>query len=211
MEISLLANSLQVRALRLAVSRLEPRDFRNYVRLRKLLPDHREVARSQFKSIFASYYGMNRYVTDAFKERFFTILFGFNRRGADPYTRILLDLSAFERPAGGSALYASFVTKLVAIHDESSPIFDRRVSEFFGLAVPDARCTELPGTEFRIAGFVQNLRILKETYEEWALDPKLTRVLENLKEKHPDLGKCHSTRLFDLLVWIASARVLNSS
>ena len=147
--------------LRQAVKRLQPTAFAKYFTLQSLLRSTRTSDRKEFQKQFTIHYRLNTGgLTEAFKERYFELLFSCKPCGqTDPYTSLLLELYRFPRRKGDLALQASFVSKLVAIHDESRPIFDIHVSNFFGMSVP-----KVGNVEFRIAGFVANLeRISKRS------------------------------------------------
>jgi hypothetical protein len=95
------------------------------------------------------------------------------------------------------------VSKLVAIHDESRPLYDTYVSRFFGMAPP-----AVGSIEFRIAGFVENILRIQTEYESWATESHFIQIVEPLIRKCPKLGTCHSIRLCDFLVWTVGANDL---
>lgn len=88
------------------------------------------------------------------------------------------------------------MSKLVAIHDESSPIYEVNISGFFGFAKPS-----VGSIEFQVAGFVEHVRRIKEQYAAWAADPQFTQITSQLTGEHPILKACHPVRLCDFLVW----------
>lgn len=181
-----------------AADTIQPKDFDEYFELKRLLMTENADARSQFEYRFAKYFGLNNGgLTTAFKKRYFELLFAFNpHTNTDPYAPLLLELYRFPRRKGDYAPQASFVSKLVAIHDESRPLYDRHVSGFFGLSVPS-----VGPIEFRIAGFIQNLDYVKERYTSWADSSKFSAVTKLLFQKHPRLQPCHPVRICDFLVW----------
>jgi hypothetical protein len=193
----------QLRALKEGARLIRPSDYQDYLQLRQLLGA--PGARKQFSSLFARYYRMGAArLTEAFKTRFFRELFSFKVTGAeDPYSRILKSLHRIPRAQGDLALQFSFVSKLVAVHDESQPIWDRNVSQFFGLSYPTWGTTE-----FRISGFVSNLAYLRAIYLAWLEAAEIQGVLASLAKKHPSLGGCHGVRLLDFLVWTVVDRGL---
>lgn len=185
-----------------AATSIEPGAFARYFELKRLLASG---DRKAFQHEFTTYYRLNiGGLTPKFKRRYFELLFECSPSGhPDPYTPILIELHAFERLKGGPSIQASFVSKLVAIHDESRPIYDRHVSNFFGMGVPTI------GTpEFRIAGFVANLVRIQEQYEEWAGDPRFGAIQATVFKKQPRLKDCHPSRLCDLLVWTVGSKGL---
>lgn len=186
-----------------AAAAIEKSEFEGYFELKALLASGE---RDAFTKKFANYYRLNSGgLTELFKRVYFDHLFGCSPVGhVDPYTPILLDLYTYERRTGDRTVQASFVSKLIAIHDESRPIFDRHVSNFFGIGVP---ATGTP--EFRIAGFVANLKLIQAHYEEWAADDRFLELRSAVQAKQPKLQHCHSSRVCDLLVWTVGDRELS--
>jgi hypothetical protein len=170
-----------------------------YFALREMLARNEKGERRLFREQFAKYYGLNAAgVTDTFKTRYFELLFELKLDPdiPPPYERLLLELHPIERRQGGNILAASFVSKLVALHDESRPLFDQHVSRFFGLYVPS-----VGSLKFRIAGFVANLDIIRGHYLAWSKEAEFRSVLAALKNKIPSLESCHQVRICDFLVW----------
>lgn len=186
-----------------AVKKQDPEGLKEYFELKRLLAIGTSAARTEFRNRFAKWYRLNSAgLSDAFKDRYFDHLFAAKPVGQeDPYTAILLDLYKIRRRKGDRALQCSFVSKLVAIHDESRPIFDKYVREFFGIAVPS-----LGSVEFRVAGFVANLNRIREQYGEWSIDPEFETVFEPLYRKNPGLRECHPHRALDNLIWTIGYR-----
>lgn len=136
-------------------------------------------------------------MTDRWKERYFHHLFSINVRNlADPYTDVLNDLDGYPRRKGDKVLAFSFVSKLVSIHDESRPIFDKHVGAFFGITPPSTG-----SNAFRIEGFIRNLMLIQDIYSDWSQAQDFVDILVDLKKNHPSLTSCHNERLFDFLVW----------
>lgn len=179
--------------------------FESYFRLKDLLRRTDSSSRARFRKEFTTYYRLNAAgLSDEFKTRFFELLFAFDSRGAiDPYTSLLLELHTIPRRVGDHALQASFVTKLVAIHDEARPIYDRHVSRFFGISVPS-----VGSVEFRVAGFVTNLRFIQTQYEAWSLDSRFPALQRQLVSKQPLIEQCKPARVFDFLVWTVGSQRL---
>lgn len=187
-----------------AESKIADGEFDGYFGLRARLPCRQASDRKRFRSRFIPYYRLNiGGLTDAFKSEYFDRLFKCRPVGdPDPHTPLLRRLYEFPRRQGDHVLQASFVTKLVSIHDETRPIFDRHVSGFFGVGVP-----RVGSTDFRIAGFVANLRHIQNQYESWARDPRFARLRKSLIAKQPRMADCHPTRVCDFLVWAAGAKL----
>jgi hypothetical protein len=161
---------------------------------------------NEFRSRFSKYCKLNNSgLTEEFKARYFEMLFAFvPGEQVDPYTPLLLELYTFPRRQGDQTLQASFVSKLIAIHDESRPIFDRQVSNFFGLFVP---C--VGKVEFRITHFIRHLSYLQGQHESWAGDRRFQSISQQLFLKQPALRNCHASRICDFLVWTVGAEELS--
>ena len=175
-------------------------DFCPYLELKVLLPDAAPLARARFRSLFTNYYGLNvGGLTDAFKDRFFAILFAGNVfvNGRPDFQTILTELSLIPRKKGDFAMPFSFVSKLVAIHHEASPIYDRHVLKFFEQKPPAASRPKLE----RIAWYVGFLSHTAADYAAWAQDGRVTPILDRLKARDQRLAQCDDIRLLDFLVW----------
>lgn len=175
-------------------------DFCPYLELKDLLPDASPLSRSRFRSLFTSYYGLNvGGLTNEFKSRFFEILFSDQVivNGQREFSTILTALSRIRRKKQDYAMPFSFVSKLVAIHSESSPIYDRHVVAFFRENVPVASVDK----KKRIQWFVGFLDRVGRSYEAWAEDDRIKPILNRLKARDSRLEKCDEVRLVDFLVW----------
>jgi hypothetical protein len=188
-----------------AANAVEPGAFEGYFELKRLLASNRPSDKQRFEGRFSSYYRLHiGGLTEAFKKRYFEHLHSCRPIGKkDPYTALLMDLYQIQRRQGGHSIQASFVSKLVSIHDESRPIYDRHVSNFFGVGVP-----ALGPPEFRMAGFVWNLALIQSQYEGWAVDKRFRGIRKTLIQRQPQLEGCHSSRLCDLLVWTVGSKGL---
>lgn len=171
-------------------------DICPYLELKVLLKD--ATKRPQFEILFIQYYKLGiGGLTEAFKKRFFEILYA----GTTDFVPILEELRAIPRRTGDHALHLSFASKLVAMHKEDSPIYDRHVVAFFGAKVPlpSARVDWFTGFLGRVAG----------DYEPWAAEPSVATILDRLKSRDPRLDSCHNVRLMDFLIWkVGSQRLL---
>jgi hypothetical protein len=182
-------------------------DFCPYLELKSLLLNAAPDARAQFRSLFTNYYGMNvGGLTEAFKDRFFAILFTRydTVKGQPDLPEILNELSLIPRKKGDCAVPFSFVSKLSAILCEKSPIYDRHVLNFFSQKAP------LPATSKaeRIAWYVGFLKQVAIDYTAWAQDVRIITILDRLKTRDPKLGQCDNIRLLDFLVWKVGNRKL---
>jgi hypothetical protein len=172
---------------------------RTYAELRKLLADNSRTSITDFRTKFSKYYGLNHAGLSAqWKDAYFEMLFSFRKRmPKDPHRVALQKLYPLPRLKKDNALQCSFVSKLVAIHDERQPLFDKYVQCYFGLGPPS-----LTGlTDFRISGFVQNLQEIRRRYETWSHYKPFAQIVDRLRKKVPDLAECHSVRICDFLVW----------
>jgi hypothetical protein len=175
-------------------------DFCPYLELKTLLPNVTPQARSQFRTLFTNYYGLNTGgLTQDFKDKYFAILHSGEifKNQKPQFDSILLDLHKIPRKKGDKAMPFSFVSKLVAIHDEKSPIYDRHVLNFFGEQAPPAT-TPMTG---RINWYVGFLNQVATDYAEWSQDARVTPILTNLKNRDQQLAQCDVIRLMDFLVW----------
>jgi len=175
-------------------------DVAAYQEVKRLFAARGEAGRIAFRRAFERYYGLHAGgVTQSWRDRYFELLFGLHiQEGVDPYTPILRSLYAIPRHKGDQALQFSFVSKMVAIHDESYPLYDRYVRGFFGIEPPS-----IGGTDFRIAGFVAHMQWLRQTYRAWAHDTTFRQVIVSLRERYPCLQTASVSRLADMLVWAA--------
>lgn len=180
--------------------------FAEYFELKRLLQSNNANDRREFETLFSTFFRLHSGgLTPEFKAKYFERLFEFvPGRDVDPYTQLLLELYGFPRRQGDRALQASFVSKLVAIHDESRPLFDRHVSNFFGLSVP---C--VGKIEFRISRFTAHLNDIQAHYQSWAADSRFGSVAQALFMKQPRLRGCHPSRICDFLVWTVGAEKLS--
>ena len=190
-------NEYQLARLEQAATCIDPNSVQTVLRLRVLVQSTKAADHAEFRNLFMSFYRLNTGgLTEAFKKRYFELLFACDPLQVDPYTSLLRELYLYPRRRGDYALHGSFVSKLVATRDESRPLYDRYVSEFFGLSAPGTG-----SIEFRIAGFVANLNRLRATYLAWIDDPRLKAVLNLAAEKTPRVRDLHPVRVCDFLVW----------
>jgi hypothetical protein len=191
----------QLPLMKAAADALDFKPVRTYARLRQLLSMEGAEARRTFETEFTRYYGLNAGgVTPQFREVYFDRLYSLRGEAINEscYASLLRELYEIRRHIGDRALHCSFVSKLVAIHDESRPLFDKYVSFFFGLTAPRSASVDL-----RIAGFVFNLETVRANYHAWTEDAQFLAVLEDLRVRIPELWGCHLVRACDFLVWQA--------
>lgn len=195
-------NEYQFARLKQAATLLDPEPVRTILRLRALLRSPEASDRVEFQKLFTKFYRLNiGGLTEAFKKRYFELLFAFDPMQDEPYTPLLREFYTYQRRQGDYALHGSFVSKLVATQDESRPVYDQHVRSFFGLGAPNSG-----SVEFRIAGFVANLNVLRATYLAWVEDPRFEDILKLAVEKTMAASELHPVRLCDLLVWTIGAQ-----
>ena len=182
-------------------------DLKRMLRAIKTKPGDK-VARGCFRDLFTRFYAMNAAgLTQEFRSRYFQLLF--KSRGIEngkPNLPLIFEELRKADPKDHRIQFA-FVSKLVNIHVESSPIWDTNVLRFFGKNLPFS----LYDRKVRIAWFVKFLSELATTYLTWAEDARVKAVLENFKSRDAQLGQCHVVRLMDFLVWKAGKLSVVSS
>lgn len=200
---------LQLELVAQAAAEIKESDVAPYFQLRDLLRRSDERDRAAFRKGFSRFYGLNSAgLTEQFKSRYFDLLFGLklDPAAAPPYDALLRELYPILRRKGDRILAASFVSKLIAMHDESRPLYDRHVCHFFGIDVPS-----LGSLDFRIAGFVANLDVIQRHYLAWAKLEKFQSCVLESQQRIPALGSCHVVRICDFLVWTVGRRSIGTA
>ncbi|MFO7698849.1 MAG: hypothetical protein R6X16_17080 [Anaerolineae bacterium] len=191
---------LQLGIICRAMPLVEARSVDRYLELRRLVNDASEESRARFESGFASFYALNAaFPTEAFRRRYFDLLWAL-ALPIEPgtYATLLTELYQIPGSPGNHALHASFVSKLVAMHDESKPILDHNTSRFFGVVVPAEG-----DLDYRIALFVDHLERISRTYLLWATNPQFCTATAALCDRIPGLATCHPVRVCEFVVWAA--------
>ena len=177
-------------------------DFCPYLELKEMLPISTDDDKKRFQLLFSEFYdmGTRKGLSKEFIHHFFEILFTGEvfANGEPDFSRILIELNGFPGKRGSSMQF-SFVSKLVAMHRESSPIYDSRVLEFFNEVPPSASVDR----QKRIAWFVSFLKCVSDSYADWAHDERVIPIINKLKARDKGLAQCHVNRILDLLVWKA--------
>jgi hypothetical protein len=171
-----------------------------YFDLKVLFADRSPPARERFRALFSDFYNLNTsHPTDEFKTRFFEIMFDGRVivEGCPNWHEILTELSRIKRKKGDYAMPFSFVSKLVGMHLESSPIYDKHVLAFFGETPISASIR----AGKRIEWFVGFLSQIANSYDAWAADVRVKPILDRFKARDARLRGCHDVRLLDFLVW----------
>ena len=175
---------------------------RKYLNLRSMFSEMSK--RTLFESEYSSYYGLRAAgLTEKWLKRYFELLFGYKDvqlTAPEPYRSLLMDLYEYPRRKGDKVLQFSFVSKLVAFHNESRPLYDQRVRHFFGLGPP-----KFGANEFKIFGFVRNLNEIARHYGTWTGQREFIEILDQMRARCPRLSDCHDVRLIDFLVHKAEA------
>lgn len=198
-------NKHQLSLLCSAVGYLEEKEYGKYFRLKGLLAERSKGYKKEFSRIFINFYRLNAArTTSKFRNQYFKLLFGLDIKDApEPHAVMLKKLYKIKGSNGRQALQCSFVSKLVAIHDETYPIYDKHVGCFFGISVPS-----YGDVDFRITGFLTNLMWLRETYHKWSRNTQFQAIVTKMKKKHPSLSQCSDSRLADFLVWTVGRKEL---
>ncbi|MBS0524832.1 MAG: hypothetical protein JSS04_14485 [Proteobacteria bacterium] len=191
-------STTQLHVLGKAISCLQEENVQDYHWLFATLRERPVGFEARFRQEFAKYYQLNRaHLGDVFKEAYFDRLFRLKLvPDSDPYTEPMEKLYSIPRLKGDCALQASFVSKLVAIHDETRPVWDIHVRDFFGIKDPKAR-----SVTDRIAGYVAILEELRRTYACWARNSEFLSVVAQVRARFPLLGETAPQRIADLLIW----------
>jgi hypothetical protein len=156
-------------------------DFCPYFELRSLFKSRRQADPERFRSLFVSFYDMNTArLPPAFLDCFFAILFSNNVMvdGRPDVAGILSRLYEIDWAERRPSMQFSFVSKLAAMHDESSPVYDSFVGDFFSNWPPS---TDQPKAK-RIDGFLKILERIKTSYTAWSNDHRLIPILERFKQ-----------------------------
>lgn len=191
-----------INALDEAERRIAHADFCPYLDLKILLPkcSKSRTHRKLFESMFSQYYdmGVGR-LSCKFKEKFFDILFHGKvlDNGKPAFSRIFSSLNKFPQKNGVNKTQFVFVSKLVAIHDETSPIYDKHVRAFFGKTT----WFLYKDKEKRIQNFTEFLNGIKSDYCRWVEIPRVCKIINRLKKRDSHLASCDNVRLLDFLVW----------
>jgi hypothetical protein len=189
-------------ALDEAELRIQPRNYERYLDIKAFFLKNNGSKQSydEITKKFAGFYGLNRAgLGETFQLRFFEILFDRNTKVQNPpdYKGILNDLNSNPIKRGHTILPLSFVSKLVAVHFENKPIYDRHVCSFFGEKVPESKTP----VESRIKWYLDFLDEIAADYTSWSNMPQTSKILDRFKLKDNRLKECHDNRLLDFLVW----------
>ena len=159
-----------------------------------------------FIDLFSDYYKI-RGIGDELKQRYFEILFDYERRYPrykiePPYRDILRKLHKIPANKDGKrTVQLSFVSKLVATYDETQPIYDDIVAKSFGFPVLRGKWGW--NIDVTIDYCIFTLDKLRDIYGEWISDDTIMGAIGTLKERYPKLRTCHDRRICDLAVWVA--------
>lgn len=182
------------------------RDLCPYLDLKRLLPRTDDSSRQRFRELYTDFYQLRiGGLTDEFKDKYFELLFSPPKtEGRIDVKFIFQELCGIKNHRGSVTLPFSFVSKLVGMHDESSPIFDIHVSNFLGRKPPESK---YPMNE-RIDWCLEFLESVRDEYSRWAQQTEVTEILTRLKQRDVALQLCHDVRLLDILVWKTGSKKL---
>jgi hypothetical protein len=176
-------------------------DICPYLELKELLLKNTQKSRERFCVLFKRIYGMDKAgLTDTFLNRFFEILFDgkiYTESGLPDYSAILRRLYKFKRKQNDFALQFSFVSKLVATHQDNCPFYDKHVRAFFGKKMP----AKSEGIKKRIEWYVDFLNYVRRSYTEWEKNNRIKPLINRIRARDSRLMKCDTVRLMDYLVW----------
>jgi hypothetical protein len=190
--------------LNAAADALLVRDIAPYIKLRSFVTSGMIGDKAAFIRLFSSYYGLNQGgLGRDLKDAYFRLLFEYRCNAhAAPLRAVLLALHAVPNAKGYRSFQASFASKLIAIHDETQPLYDRHVAAFFRMKRPSG-----DNIEIRIEGFRVMLQEIKKAYEAWSQTKELTAVINRVQRNFPDLAASHRHRVCDFLVWVMGNRL----
>jgi len=197
----------QISVLERSAEALEAREVNPYFELKTDLSRRRIGNKQDFEKRYRRFYGLNvAGLTDVFLRIYFDALYSAKpgTTGWPDYPALLQRLHAIPNRKGKHALQSSFVSKLVASRDESWPLYDRHVSDLFGVRVPSTG-----SVAFRTQVLVAHLDFIKHKYLAWA-DGELAPALVRLKARIPELSRCHDIRICDFLVWRAGYKKMTA-
>ena len=188
---------------------LAHKDFCPHLELKELLPYCRtnKIKQKRFRSLFSDYYGFNNYkrfiqksLRRKFEDAFYKILFRGNifEDGKPAFCKIFSELSKYKSKKAKYALHFSFISKMIAMHYENSPIYDSHVRAFF-----KKEPSHLNGRDIdrRIEKFIEFLNGVRADYEKWVENARISKVIQNLKKRDVRLKNYDQVRLLDFLVW----------
>lgn len=199
--------SAQIGVLEFSARELLIEDVAPYFRLRSFLSQSSPRDRKVFEREFARFYGLNAAgVSDRFRRAYFDELYAADPASNDwpNYHALLERLYAIPNRRGKRVLQSSFVSKLVAAKDESKPLFDIHVARFFGFSIPS-----VGSTGYRAEMLTSHLDYIGRAYRRWART-ELSRTLQVLRKRIPELRNCNDVRLCDFLVWTAGRKKLTN-
>lgn len=185
-----------VKILQEASARMLRSDFVPYLDLKILISRSEDHYLRNFQSIYRRFYGLR--MSEAGQTRYFEILLQGFRQDANQrptLEQVLQELAQLDQ----DRVHLSFASKLLGMWDESSPLYDRHVSRFFGKQAPGADANLRERAEW-LTHFLTDVR---NTYKAWSIDERVVQILADLVQRYPELADCNTIRLMDFLVWKA--------
>jgi hypothetical protein len=191
--------------LKTAMQELENTGGEKYQKLKNLKAEEKHNT-EEFRKLFADYYKINSARPNkAFKDEYFKILFE-EKVELENKTYLVLEngkanfemlLKKLSEKIYGGKMHFSFVSKLVNFLDESSPICDRFVLDFFNRKNPSRSLTK----DERIQNFVKFIEEINETYSALQNDERISTELKKFHSEHQQFKKFHFNRVMDFLIW----------
>jgi hypothetical protein len=197
----------QVGVLKHSADALEAREVKPYFELKAHLSKQPMRDRREFEKDYCRFYGLNiAGLTEGFQRSYFDALYLAKPgvEGWPDYPALLRKLHAIPNRRGKATLQSSFVSKLVASRDESWPLYDRHVANFFGVFVPSTG-----SVTFRAQVLISHLEFIRQRYATWSKND-LATTLALLKTRIPELRGCQDIRICDFLVWRAGNKKMTA-
>ena len=148
-----------------------------------------------FQSAFFRFYGIGRFTSDGFDEKFYNELkqlrgtkLYYSRKLTEELTKKLSDNEK-------GKIQFSFVTKLLnIINDEEYPIYDSNVMAAFGFFRGNNK-----SRKDKLVDYLEQYEAIRNTYNELLDDCK--DIIGNFKQKFPQSNSLSDMRILDIIVW----------
>ena len=156
-----------------------------------------------FQSAFFRFYGIGRFTSDVFDEKFYRELVelrGKKQNYSREFTKELTEkLSDNEK----GKIQFSFVTKLLnIINDEEYPIYDSNVMAAFGFFRTNNKSSDEKMTEY-----LEQYEVIRNTYNELLEDCK--NIIGNFRQIFPQSDNLSNMRILDIIVWKIGEEIIN--
>ena len=156
-----------------------------------------------FKSAFFRFYGIGRFTSDVFEEKFYCELkrlrgkkFNYSRKFTEELTEKLSDSEK-------GKIQFSFVTKLLnIINDEEYPIYDSNVMAAFGFFRGNNK-----STDDKLAEYIEQYEVIRNIYD--GLLDNCKNIIGNFRQIFPQSGNLSNMRILDIIVWKIGEEIKN--